>query len=161
MQTRKVENIPYGPAPISRTIGRKTVNLPAGLRVEPVTRYPTQTRPQFWLTEFPASLFSDFERHDASHYGVWLELWQLDATCEEQLAALAQFPDEPQAMRSIRVHLANGTSYATNINGTRADVVRYFVGQELNMGGLVADATLTDVVEVDDMQRVAGVEFID
>ncbi len=49
--------------------------LPAGLRVKPVAPYPTQTRPQFWLDEFPADIFprGSMILHDAEHYGVWLE----------------------------------------------------------------------------------------
>lgn len=51
------------------------LSLPAGLRVKPVTPYPTQTRPQYWLDEFPADLFptGSMIRHDAVHYGIWLE----------------------------------------------------------------------------------------
>lgn len=54
--------------------GRK-LTIPAGLRAAPVAPYPTQTRPQFWLEEFPTDLFppNSIERHDAVHYGVWLE----------------------------------------------------------------------------------------
>lgn len=53
----------------------QTLNLPAGLRVKPVAPYPTQTRPQFWLDEFPEDIFprNSIVRHDAEHYGVWLE----------------------------------------------------------------------------------------
>jgi len=51
------------------------LTLPEGLQVEPVAPYPTQNRPQYWLKEFPEALFpqGSIERHDAIHYGVWLE----------------------------------------------------------------------------------------
>jgi hypothetical protein len=53
----------------------QSLALPAGLRVKPVAPYPTQVRKQYWLDEFPADLFppNSIIRHDAVHYGVWLE----------------------------------------------------------------------------------------
>ena len=37
-------------------------------------------------------------------------------------------------MRIARVHLEDGTSYETSINGTDAEIKRYFERQYLNMG---------------------------
>lgn len=56
------------------------IRLPAGLRVKPVEPYPMQTRPEYFLAEFPVSLpppytsfpIGSFYRHDAIHYGIRL-----------------------------------------------------------------------------------------
>lgn len=37
-------------------------------------------------------------------------------------------------MRACRVHLSNGTSYVTSINGTDAEIQDYFLGQMLVFG---------------------------
>lgn len=153
MQTRAVESVSYGP-PVGGT--RKTVAIPAGLRVKPVTRYPMQTRPQFWLDEFPPDLFppGSIQLHDAQHYGVWLELHQLDATRAEQLDALAGFPDEFKTLRPIRVTFADGNTLTTNINATRAEVVRHYVGTPFQFGD-------REFGDPENMQAGVSVEFLD
>lgn len=39
-------------------------------------------------------------------------------------------PQDPFiSMRAIRVHFSDGTSLETNINGTRASILKYYIGQ--------------------------------
>jgi hypothetical protein len=61
------------------TFKKVTYDLPAGLRVKPITPYPTQTRPLYWLDQLPEELFplGSIQRHDAIHYGLVLEANQV------------------------------------------------------------------------------------
>lgn len=59
------------------------VTIPAGTKCSPVTPYPTQTRPQFWIDDFgwieKVTGFKDsMLKHDAVHYGIWLEADQVE-----------------------------------------------------------------------------------
>jgi hypothetical protein len=49
----------------------------------------------------------------------------------------------------IKVVLENGDSFYTKVNGTKADIEKYYVGTIFNVG------TIND-----DMQRCVGVEFL-
>lgn len=49
----------------------------------------------------------------------------------------------------IKVVLENGDSFCTKVNGTKADIEKYYVGMIFNVG----------VVD-DDMQRCVSVEFL-
>ena len=53
-------------------------------------------------------------------------------------------------MRSIRVHLADGTNFVTSINGTNEEIRQYYIGQTLNLGR-----------EEDRLVKVVDVEFLD
>jgi len=39
-----------------------------------------------------------------------------------------------QKMRSIKVFFANGAHLSTNINGTREEILAYYIGNEFNLG---------------------------
>jgi len=55
-------------------------------------------------------------------------------------------------MRSIKVTFDNGNSLETNINGTNAEILKYYVGNEFNLG---------DGAGGDLMAKATSVEFLD
>ena len=55
-------------------------------------------------------------------------------------------------MRSIKVTFDNGNSLETNINGTNAEILKYYVGNEFNLGDGAGD---------DLMAKATSVEFLD
>jgi len=57
-------------------------------------------------------------------------------------------------MRTVKVMFANGNSLITDINGTRAEVLAYYVGQWFNLGPSTEGSD-------DDMQRAVSVEFLE
>ncbi len=60
-------------------------------------------------------------------------------------------PDEFKPMRSIRVTWDDGDTTTTTINGTRADIIAYYVGNYFNVGA----------GELDAMKQGKRVEFLD
>lgn len=82
-------------------------------------------------------------------------------TVGEYLAKFKMIPPEPPAppppalmQRPIRVHLADGTSYETTINGPDGEIRRYFIGHDLQFGD-------TEAKPFDDLRKVVDVEFLD
>mgnify|MGYP001612224635 CR=1 FL=1 len=53
-------------------------------------------------------------------------------------------------MRPIRILFENGDCITTNINGTRAEILNYYVGKQFNLG-----------MEADDMRAAVRVEFLE
>ena len=53
-------------------------------------------------------------------------------------------------MRIATVHLDDGTSYETSINGTDEEIRAYFVGQTLNFGTVGDDLKKCVKVEIRD-----------
>jgi len=66
----------------------------------------------------------------------------------QRQSADAIITDPYIAMRPIRVTFANGNTIDTNINGTRASIEKYYVGNWFNLGTVD-----------DDMQQAVSVEF--
>lgn len=56
-------------------------------------------------------------------------------------------------MRAIRVTFADGNTIETNINGTDAEVVAYYVGNDFQFGD-------TDACPRDKLVKATGVEFL-
>lgn len=86
------------------------------------------------------------------------DLWAcVDALlCEgepRELSRLARYDEKHRMMRAVKVWYADGNSEVTNINGTRAGVRAYYVGQSFNFGD-------TDEHPADRMVKVSWVEFL-
>ena len=58
-------------------------------------------------------------------------------------------------MQPILIHYDNGDSQATECNGTRAEIERYYIGQQVNFGDRGDGAH-----DADDLHRVVRVEFL-
>jgi hypothetical protein len=58
------------------------------------------------------------------------------------------------AMRTIKVTYSNGNSTVTSINGTRAEIKRYYLGTTFNLGDPYDP-------EKDLLVKAVGVEFLD
>jgi len=57
-------------------------------------------------------------------------------------------------MRTVKVTFADGNTITTRINGTEAEVRRYYLGQVFNFGD-------TEEHPADNLQRAVSVEFLD
>jgi hypothetical protein len=51
---------------------KNEITIPAGTRVKPITPYPMQTHPQFWVDDLSFLDRNSITHHDATRYGITL-----------------------------------------------------------------------------------------
>lgn len=60
----------------------------------------------------------------------------------------------PNIMKTVHVIFENPEyNYVTKINGTDAEIKKYFVGRTFNMGGIRYDHKNDKEIEIDDLQK--------